>query len=195
MKNNKGSISRNNLLSSAEKLFSINGYHGTTVSQIVSDAGLTQASFYQYFSSKEDILNEIFNKFEKMLKDFVVKGSKVSQRDFTEVENYLISTYTDLFQLLGTNKNVTKIVLNEGKKSEELRNKIVESVVINIRSNQQAGIVRPEINAYVFAELLVSTVESTVNYYGSNENYFSENLGKSLGEIILHGVLVRDFKN
>lgn len=68
-------------------------------------------------------------------------------------------------------------------------------MVINIRSNQQAGIVRPEINAYVFAELLVSTVESTVNYYGSNENYFSENLGKSLGEIILHGVLVRDFKN
>ncbi|WP_440896971.1 TetR/AcrR family transcriptional regulator [Amphibacillus sp. Q70] len=189
MSKRKGEISKEKLLTSAEYLFAVHGYHGTTVSQIVSQAGLTQASFYLYFKSKADILDEIFLNFEKQLAHFVETGQQVSQESFSEVEKQLIQTYIGLFQLLGANKNVTKIVFNEGAQGEKLRRKIVNQIQANMNQNQSLGILKPEINTEVFAELLVASIERIVFRYGMDEDYSPEHLGHSLGGILFHGVL------
>lgn len=194
MSKRKGEVSKEKILAAAEYLFATNGYHGTTVSQIVKEAGLTQAAFYLYFKSKEEILNEIFFHFEKELAYFVETGQQVSQKSFDEVEDYLVQTYIGLFQLLGANKNVTKIVFNEGTKGEELRRKIVKQISINMGKNQALGILKPEVNIEIFAELLVAAIERIVARYGMDEgeNYSPEKLGHSLGNIIFHGVLKKD---
>lgn len=43
------------IMESAERLFYVKGYHTTGLAQIVEEAGTTKASFYQYYSSKEDL--------------------------------------------------------------------------------------------------------------------------------------------
>lgn len=191
MSKRNGEVSRKKILSSAECLFAANGYHGTTISQIVSEAGLTQAAFYLYFKSKEEILDEIIHTFEQKLAHFVETGRQIRQKPLSEVENHLFQSYIGLFQLFGANKNVTKIVLNEGGKGEELRNRIVNQISANMSQNQSLGIIRSEIDTELFAELLVASIERIVVRYGIDEdegNSF-ETLGRSLGGIICHGVL------
>jgi len=191
MSKRKGEASREKILSSAERLFAANGYHGTTVSQIVSEAGLSQAAFYLYFKSKEEILDEIFRTFENQLARFVESGRQIGQTPLSEIENHLFQFYTGLFQLFGANKNITKIVFNEGSKGEELRSKIVNQISMNMNHNQSLGIIRSEVDTELFAEILVASIERIVVRYGRDEDggYSSETLGRLLGGIVCHGVL------
>jgi len=187
----KSEVSREKLLSAAERLFAANGYHGTTVSQIVSEAGLTQAAYYLYFKSKEEILDVMIRAFEQRLVHFVDRGRQIRQKPISEVEDYLFQSYIDLFQLFGANKNVTKIVFNEGGKGEELRNKIVNQISVNMSENQSLGIIRAEVDTKLLAELVVASIESIVTRYSMDEEeeYSPETLGRSFGGIICHGVL------
>ncbi|WP_152658559.1 TetR/AcrR family transcriptional regulator [Oceanobacillus sp. CFH 90083] len=192
MPKRKGEISKEKIISSAEYLFAANGYHGTTVNQIVGEAGLTQAAFYLYFKSKEEILNEIFLNFEKQLDQFVETGRQLSPNNFSEVEKHLTQTYIGLFQLFRANQNVIKIVFNEGEKGEKLRRKMVNQIHVNMKQNQSLGILKSEINTEVFAELLVAAIERIAIRYGINESYSSEYLGHSLRNILFQGVLIKN---
>ena len=66
---------RNLLLASALKLFNQKGYTGTTVREIVADAGVTKPVLYYYFGNKEGIYLELFEdpfrQFEELLKVFL----------------------------------------------------------------------------------------------------------------------------
>lgn len=194
MSKRKGEVSREKILSSAEYLFATNGYHGTTVNQIVSQAGLTQAAFYLYFKSKKEILDEIFLNFEQQLAYFVKSGQQISQDDLSEVEKHLVQSYIGLFRLFGANKNVTKIVFNEGEQAEVLRQRIVSQIRVNMNQNQSLGILRDEVNTDVFAELLVASIERIVARFGmdKSDDYSPETLGYSLGNIFFHGVLKKN---
>jgi AcrR family transcriptional regulator len=45
------------------RLFEQEGYHATSVQQIVDGAGVTKGAFYHHFESKEDVLHEIHDQF------------------------------------------------------------------------------------------------------------------------------------
>lgn len=72
----KGEESKKKLLKAAEKLFAEKGFQSTKVSEIVAHAGLTQAAFYLYFASKEEILQHLLSKFEQQLGNFGDAGKK-----------------------------------------------------------------------------------------------------------------------
>lgn len=50
------------ILDTAENLFTIKGYYGTTISDIAKEMGVTQGMFYYYFKSKEEILEALLNR-------------------------------------------------------------------------------------------------------------------------------------
>lgn len=66
------------LLDSALQLFGEQGFHGTSVQEIVERAELTKGAFYHHFESKEDILGLIHDEFlddqrqatERILEEF-----------------------------------------------------------------------------------------------------------------------------
>jgi AcrR family transcriptional regulator len=53
--------SRNNIIETALKLFSANGYHSTSISAIAKDAGVAVGLMYNYFGSKEELLVSIMD--------------------------------------------------------------------------------------------------------------------------------------
>jgi TetR/AcrR family transcriptional repressor of nem operon len=50
--------SRERILSSALRLFSVSGFGQVTIDQVMADASLTRGAFYAHFSSKEDLYAE-----------------------------------------------------------------------------------------------------------------------------------------
>jgi TetR/AcrR family transcriptional regulator len=90
---------RNHLLASALKLFNQKGYAGTTVREIVADAGVTKPVLYYYFKNKEGIFLEILEgpcrKFEELLEAFRCEGGGASEKLRALCEN--------VFQLYSNN--------------------------------------------------------------------------------------------
>ncbi|HEV7887024.1 MAG TPA: helix-turn-helix domain-containing protein, partial [Acidimicrobiales bacterium] len=55
----RGKERRRQLMDHATQLFADNGYHPTSVAEIVQGLGVGKGVFYWYFSSKEELLGEI----------------------------------------------------------------------------------------------------------------------------------------
>ncbi len=51
---------RKAILASALKIFSQKGFHGTSISDIAKDAGISKGLAYNYFDSKQDIIEALF---------------------------------------------------------------------------------------------------------------------------------------
>lgn len=79
------------IISTAFELFTKQGYNSTGINQIISEANVARASFYQYFKSKEDLCVEFlkvrhdywFNELHQFVsKDKDAKSTVVSSFDF-----------------------------------------------------------------------------------------------------------------
>lgn len=56
---------RDELLDVAQRLFARNGYDGTSVNQIIAELGVSKATFYNHFNSKEDLLEALASRFAR----------------------------------------------------------------------------------------------------------------------------------
>lgn len=54
--------SREKILAAALDLFARNGFHSTSIAQVAAKAGISKGLIYNYFSSKEELLQAIFTK-------------------------------------------------------------------------------------------------------------------------------------
>jgi AcrR family transcriptional regulator len=52
---------RQRVLAAAVELFAVNGFDGTSVQEIVERAQVTKGALYHYFTSKDDLLYEIYH--------------------------------------------------------------------------------------------------------------------------------------
>ena len=59
-KQNRGDCTRISILQAAHDLFVSQGYHGTSMRQIASQAGIALGSLYNHFESKEDVFKNVF---------------------------------------------------------------------------------------------------------------------------------------
>jgi len=55
----KSELRKQEILTAAEKVFAKKGFHQATISDVSREAGLSEATIYEYFSSKEELLFSI----------------------------------------------------------------------------------------------------------------------------------------
>ena len=62
---------RKEILETAERLFLTKGYTKTTVNDILKEIGIAKGTFYHYFKSKEEVMDEIIM---RIIKEDVAKA-------------------------------------------------------------------------------------------------------------------------
>src|SRR5690625_3033934 len=162
MAKNKGEESKQRLLQAAEELFSQKGLHSTRVGDIVSKAGLTQAAFYLYFKSKDDLFQQLLQEFDRQLVEMSDAGKQAADIPSKDIHQHVNNTFVHLFYLFGRNPNLTRIALQHADDSDQVRRKIVEQIANNMESNQRSGIVSAEIDTRIAAESIVAITEQLV---------------------------------
>lgn len=75
-------LKKKQIVHTAIKVFSVNGYHGTTVKDVVEKADISVGTFYFYFKNKEDLFETIYE--------------EVSDQFFTALCNSLENTNKEL---------------------------------------------------------------------------------------------------
>lgn len=79
-------VRRDELLETALVLFLANGYEHTTVEQITDAVGVAKGTFYHYFTSKQDLLEQLVARFSDDV--FTQVETAVAATDGTAIERF-----------------------------------------------------------------------------------------------------------
>lgn len=109
-------------LEAAVELFSNQGYNGTSTAQIAKRAGVSQATIFKYFKTKEDLLFHIIKPvFPKFVGQFID-----DLKDHTELNEAILFFLTNRYHFLEDNQMIFKIIMQEALVNETLRLQISE---------------------------------------------------------------------
>ena len=146
---------RNVILENALKLFSIKGYHGTSISDIAKSAGISKGLAYNYFESKQKLVEALF---EQML--------QIGQ-EFEEILDSSLDPYKKIevliefsFKYIEENEEFWRLyisfvlqpeIIEQGKKvSNEFNSRLLKKMEKIIK---QVGLKNPNIEAKILGAL------------------------------------------
>ncbi len=87
------------IIDTAEKLFSIKGFDGTSVRDIANEAGINVAMISYYFGSKEKLMEAVFEEKTKKMRLKVESMLQDTTMTTRQKVNILIDDYVDKFML------------------------------------------------------------------------------------------------
>lgn len=70
----------------AYKLFLTKGYENTSIDEIIKEAGIAKGTYYYYFASKEETLEEVIN---LILDNMVSRAKQVIEMPLTAIEKFI----------------------------------------------------------------------------------------------------------
>ncbi|MCP3968127.1 MAG: TetR/AcrR family transcriptional regulator [Lentisphaerae bacterium] len=91
---NKTSDKRSIILGATLRLINENGFHGTAMSKIAREAGVSAGIIYHYFESKDDLILELYNSLIKELMNALLKGFDNSK----SLEDQIKKLFEDIFR-------------------------------------------------------------------------------------------------
>ena len=167
MKEEKMPPGKKKTIEAAIKLFAKQGYNGTSTLQIAKVAGVSQATVFKYFKTKEDLLYSIT--LPVLPKLFLVFLGRVQNANsIQELIRYIVR---DRFEFLEENSNTVKILYSEILTNENLKKQVIESTLETFDEFDIKGIlhnykkINPEINENLTtAEIIRSFAGPIITY-------------------------------
>ncbi|WP_373981856.1 TetR/AcrR family transcriptional regulator [Achromobacter sp. JD417] len=155
----KGERTRRQLLTVAAAEFAERGFQHTRVSDIVARAGVTQPVFYQYFTSKQAAYDELVGLFAQRLRQAISQARLPGDLQGAALAARIRQGIGTLLAILQEDPNLTRIGFFQADAAEALKDELVALIADNVRSEQQAGLFRPEISPEWFGQSLMGIIE------------------------------------
>ncbi len=158
---------RRQILDAAVRVFARQGFHSTRVADIADEADVAYGLVYHYFSSKENVLNELFTQRWSLLIEAIEETDKgsLSPRDkLGVVAGFIIDSYRydpDLMKVIIV--EVTRAANSFGRTHLEQINAAYERIAKIVAEGQASGDFREDIDP-AFA---------TMAFYGAIEQLLS----------------------
>ena len=109
-------------IEAAIKLFA-KQYNGTSTLEIAKAAGVSQATVFKYFQTKEDLLISIIAPIlPRLFSNFLGRVKNINTITVKEIIHYIVR---DRFRFMKENKDIIKIIFSEVLTNEQLKQKII----------------------------------------------------------------------
>ena len=137
---NKNIDKKHLILEKAKDMIISDGYGNISINKLTTELGISKGSFYTYFISKDEMLNEILEEYKRETIKFIKYVNEKSNSIQEFIENSL--SYSSLF-LAEENALKLEIVILNLKRNYEILNEetfkkmkeIVHLIMDNIRAN------------------------------------------------------------
>lgn len=157
-------------LEAAIILFGKKGYNGTSTLEIAKAAGVSQATVFKYFRTKEDLLISIIAPIlPRLFSNFLGRVKNINTITVKEIIHYIVR---DRFRFMKENKDIIKIIFSEILTNEQLKQKIIigaEEVFKERRLDEFFEYVKknnPEINKELtLAEIMRPIAGALITYF------------------------------
>jgi TetR/AcrR family fatty acid metabolism transcriptional regulator len=154
---------KDRIMDAALRIFAEKGFQNATITEISKDAGVSEATIYEYFGTKEDLLfaipekisNAGFAEMEKILP--FIKGVEGKMRA-------ILHGYVHLYE---TNPHYSALVLLQLTSNKRFREttahaairRSAHTLLLCIREGIAEGIFRKDANPYLIRSILLGTIE------------------------------------
>nr|WP_255592669.1 TetR/AcrR family transcriptional regulator [Bordetella sp. BOR01] len=147
------------MLEIASAEFARHGYERTRVSDVVAKAAVTQPVFYQYFSSKKAIYDELVELFAKRLRAAVEQATIPDDTPVDQVDERVRTSVQGLLATLQDNPSLTKIGFQQSANADALKNELVDLIAAKIKGEQQAGLLRRDVSPFWLSQAFMGILE------------------------------------
>ncbi len=165
-------------LEAAIKLFAKQGYNGTSTLQIAKVAGVSQATVFKYFKTKEDLLYSIIVPvIPKLFSSFLGRVKKANS--VQELISYVVR---DRFEFLEENRNTVRIVFSELLTNEELKKQLLFSISKIFEEFDIAALLKkyketnPELNENLTTAGIIRSFAGPIMTYSAQRFLLFENV-------------------
>ena len=150
------------LLNVARTLFAEKGFEGTSVQDVVVAAGVTKGAMYHYFSSKDDLLYEIYGRVLRMqmerLEKFVSQEGPVEERLHAAAADVVATTIENLDSTTIFFRSLHQLSEEKQKEVRRERRRYHETFRAMVVEGQQSGVFRDDISADLCVDYFFGSV-------------------------------------
>lgn len=184
--------SRERILAVAKRLFAAKGYEGTSIRKIAKESGLSVAGMFHYFSSKEEILNEIIIEFVDSGYDGLNAIRKNDKPPIEKVEDickfcvrHLAGNKNELSILVSESKSLTPEHYKIFLKKQNIYIEALKGLFQELERDSRLKSVKPSVLTLLFFGM----VNWTYSWYNKKGEIGLNDLETIITEIFLRGIL------
>ncbi len=186
---------RETLLDAAVQLFGAQGFHATSVREIVAAAGLTKGAFYHHFASKEVVLAEIHDAF---IDAHLERQRRILARPGS-AHAHLYSLMHLAVSVIARYRPFVAVFLQErralsGERHEDVlrkRDEAMDSFRMTVRRGVADGEFRSDVDPDVAAFGAVGMCDWTYQWYSPEGRMSVEAVARTFALIFLRGISAR----
>lgn len=142
-------------------------------------AGLTQPSFYLYFSNKDAIFEELIADFHTHLRELITSF---------RLEN-VIKRQNGYWLLLAANPDLTRIGFFLNAEAKQMKRDVTLALKEYLEAEQRLGYFRSELEMETVAECLIGMIIHLTDLYLLPEIKDPANLSAEVVDLLIHGML------
>jgi AcrR family transcriptional regulator len=163
--NNKGQDVKERILEHSVRLFLANGFVGTSVKDLTDAVGIARGTLYWHFSSKDQILDEILDRYSEQFIDGAIEAMNSCEGDFLTKFYALYRFITEFTRdnrellmvfdtLLG---EISRNGTDAANKMKEIRSRLRVSIETLLAAGQKEGVVAKDIDTALHAHIIIAT--------------------------------------
>ncbi len=189
----KTEIRKKKIIDVATEIFAQRGFKETTISEIAKKAKISEASIYEYFSTKEGLLFSIPIQSSKIFFDTMSFHLKLIRGAANKLRA-IVFLFIDFYQKNSDFATVLMLYLKHNKKflntkaHEEIKTGIKQLTIV-IEQGIETGEFKDNINVYLIRSMILGTIEHLVTNWVMTKNPENlEELVDPLVDTIIQGI-------
>ncbi|MEM6360871.1 MAG: TetR/AcrR family transcriptional regulator [Bacteroidota bacterium] len=196
----RGTDTKERIITKSAELFNSYGYHGCSLSDIMTATNLQKGGIYNHFKNKDEIAEEAFdysyNRVIKRFRKLLGEAKSPLEKLYTVIDAF--ASFADDPVVKGGGCPIFNTAMDSTNTHPELKRKArlgIESLItyVEIKLNEgiAEGVFRPDVDVKLFASLLIMTLEGAiVMSCVQNNNYGVQTASKFLKNHIKSELLV-----
>jgi len=162
----KSTIRKEKILKAAERIFAQKGFQETTISDVAQEAGVSDATIYEYFTSKEELLFSIPGETARRGKEFIELHLKYIRGAANKIRA-VVYHYLDFYQKEPDYASVAMLILKQNRKFLETKayqdvREMSRLIIQVIKEGVASGEFKPQTDPYLVRSMILGTIEHMV---------------------------------
>lgn len=184
------------ILSAAEKLFSLKGFDDVSMDEIAKEAQFTKRTLYQYFENKEDLYFGVALRGFKRLFSYLEKAHKDHNSGYMRIQQtckYLYQFNKDnpeIFRIIGYLGYVKTKSVESKRRNEfmQFNTKMFETVAEIIAEGKDDGSVHAGLDSEKAAFSLIFLITGFFNQLSTTGSSFTEHFSLNMDDFSLYTI-------
>lgn len=177
------------LVAVATRLFAERGFEGTSVQAVVEAAGVTKGAMYHYFTSKEDLLHEVYGRVLRLqmehLERFADAGGPVADRLEAAAVDVVVTSLENIDDTVIFFRSLHQLSEQKRAQVRAERRRYHERFRALVEEGQAAGEFRADVPADLVVDYFFGAVHHLGTWYSAEGALRPEEIGRHFARLLM----------